>query len=63
MNPTMALNAFGDISNWGTSNGAWPLNVNIQINYAIPEPSTYALILGGIGLGFVVLKRRKRKEF
>lgn len=33
---------------------------NVQINGAIPEPSTYAAILGLATLGFVALRRRKQ---
>jgi hypothetical protein len=35
---------------------------NIQINAAIPEPSTYALMLAGLGfVGFVANRRRKSR--
>ena len=32
---------------------------NVQIGIFIPEPSTYALLLGGIVLGYAFWRRRK----
>ena len=48
----------------GTSFGSWvPDLVSTSLSYqvsgsAIPEPSTYALAIGGLALGFVVWRRR-----
>lgn len=35
---------------------------DIEVN-AIPEPATYALILGGLAIGEVIWKRRRRSYF
>jgi len=46
------------------NNGFWPSVDNMVINEsvsAVPEPSTYALMLGGLGLvGFMAARRRKQ---
>lgn len=48
-----------------TVSGSAPLNTSFGLDgftistSAIPEPSTYALIFGGVALGLVVWKRRK----
>lgn len=33
---------------------------NVAVSASVPEPSTYALILGGLVVGFAALRRRKR---
>lgn len=42
-----------------------PINTNLadfQATMTVPEPSTYALLLGAFGLVFVYFKKRKRRE-
>lgn len=46
-----------------TSNSAFAFdNINVSAVSAVPEPSTYALMLGGLGMvGFMATRRRKQK--
>ena len=57
-----------DVSNWTVSAGAFPsgasgsdafLNSEYPAGTFVPEPSTYALLSGILGLTFVMLKRRQ----
>ena len=48
-----------DVQNIVINTGGIGDAVNVDIiGWGIPEPSTYALILGGLALGFVALKRK-----
>ncbi|MCG8525477.1 MAG: PEP-CTERM sorting domain-containing protein [Opitutales bacterium] len=42
-------------------NSIFPNNDMLLITTAIPEPSTYAAILGGFAFGYFVYRRRRRK--
>jgi hypothetical protein len=55
-----ALNPKPDAKYLGTF--AILTNGNVTFTAAIPEPSTYAVILGAATLGFVMLRRRKQIE-
>jgi len=49
------------ITEWTSDLGMW-LDLRFYTNVAgpVPEPSTYALMMGGAGLLFVVLRRKKK---
>ena len=52
---------FMNIFTGGVSDGTMDIHIyGIEI---IPESSTYALILGGLALGFVVLRRLSYRDF
>ena len=44
----------------GNDHGLAIDNVSVTAGTAIPEPSTYAMILGGLTLGLVALRRYRR---
>jgi hypothetical protein len=48
---------WADADNTGTDHGIAIDNVSVT---AIPEPSTYALIMGVLTLGFIVARRRQK---
>ena len=50
-------------NNWDAGNDApWLMldNVAISTVTAVPEPSTYAALAGGLALGFVAIRRRRK---
>jgi len=52
---TFRISGFGG----SASGGTWRIDNVTTTLEAVPEPSTYAAILGALGLGFVLYRRRK----
>ena len=56
-NAPFVLNLVGEVKNWSTAG----YSGEITITSAVPEPTTYGMLLGGLGImGF--LARRKSKQ-
>jgi len=56
-NPVFKVGTFALTEYLGT--GTYTLNIS-QVTAAVPEPETYGMLLGGLGLMGVVLRRRRQ---